>query len=579
MAATTLRRWGLEAVAAGLAGVIFLACLGSLELWGKREQRLAAEALDTVETGRWLVATIQGRPRLEKPPLPRWTIAALATAAGRCDELLVRLPGAMAALGTVALTYMIGLRLGGRRLGLVAAIILSTTPLFIAEARQAGQDVPLAFFTTLAVYAALRTTDGGRRWEKASVAPLAAALAFHVALGLGFLCKGPVILAIVAAALLPWGIVSSKARSIARLALHPVGLPIGLALALGWPAAVWLGEPNAAGVWTAEIGQKTGALAIAHHGRVGFLLQWPAMVLPWVVAGAAGLALPFRRGGDRRAWVGWSWSVGTAAFLGCWAVAKPNYYVPCLPGFALLAGSAWIGLERRAATGERRARLLLEIQWGLWSILGAGALATSGRALGVSSPGWCAAMAAAAAGAGTVGAIASRRGRGATAMLPALAATAFVVVVGYGVVAPGANPARGHSGIARAIDRAVPPEVRTLHFFHELDEGLWFYLRDRRLVAVPGSQPRYNDAYDNIAAGAPPRRLALRAGAILADWLHEAPPGGSYLLLRDKVNDALAPELVAAVPLLRERDARRNGLVLLHLPASPRAAAADRERR
>lgn len=412
------------------------------------------------------------------------------------------------------------------------------------------------------------------------MAPLAAALVFHAALGLGFLCKGPVILTIVAAALLPWGVASAKARSIARLALHPVGLPIGLALALGWPAAVWLGEPNAAGVWTAEIGQKTGALAIAHRERVGFLLQWPAMVLPWVVAGAAGLALPFRRGGDRRAWVGWSWSVGTAAFLGCWAVAKPNYYVPCLPGFALLAGAAWIGLERRAATGERRARLLLDLQWGLWSILGAGALAMAGRALGISSPGWCAAMAAAAAVAGAVGAIASRRGRGATAMLPALAATAFVVVVGYGVVAPGANPARGHSGIARAIDRAVPPEVRTLHFFHELDEGLWFYLRDRRLVAVPGSQPRYNDAYDNIAAGAPPRRLALRAGAILADWLHEAPPSGSYLLLRDKVNDALSGELAdAAVPLLRERDARRNGLVLLHLPASPRAAAADRERR
>ena len=59
-----------------LAACIFLGSLGSPELWGKREQRAAAEALDTVQNGRWLVAQIQGRPRLEKPPLPRWAAAA-----------------------------------------------------------------------------------------------------------------------------------------------------------------------------------------------------------------------------------------------------------------------------------------------------------------------------------------------------------------------------------------------------------------------------------------------------------------------------------------------------------------------
>ena len=61
-----------------LAAVLFLGCLGSVELWGKREQRLAAEVLDTIVDGNWLVARIQGRPRLEKPPLPRWTAAALS---------------------------------------------------------------------------------------------------------------------------------------------------------------------------------------------------------------------------------------------------------------------------------------------------------------------------------------------------------------------------------------------------------------------------------------------------------------------------------------------------------------------
>ena len=74
-----LSRWWPELVVGVLAGFIFLGFLGSLELWGKREQRAAAETLDTVENGHWLVAQIQGRPRLEKPPLPRWTTALLMT--------------------------------------------------------------------------------------------------------------------------------------------------------------------------------------------------------------------------------------------------------------------------------------------------------------------------------------------------------------------------------------------------------------------------------------------------------------------------------------------------------------------
>ena len=69
--------------------------LGAIDLWGKREQRASAEAIDTIDQDHWLVARIQGRPRLEKPPLPRWTIAALMRLTGRRDEWMVRLPSAL----------------------------------------------------------------------------------------------------------------------------------------------------------------------------------------------------------------------------------------------------------------------------------------------------------------------------------------------------------------------------------------------------------------------------------------------------------------------------------------------------
>ncbi len=581
----TRRGWAVEAVVAVLAAPIFLACLGSVELWGKREQRLAAEVVDTLENGRWLVARIQGRPRLEKPPLPRWTTAALATVVGRCDEVVVRIPGAFAALGTLGLTYLLGLRLGGRPLGLAAAMILGTTPLFIAEARQAGQDVPLAFFTTLALYAAVRFLDGaGSIGPRRPLAFRPWAALFHVALGLGFLCKGPVILAIVGATLLPYGLIAGRSRSVVALGCDPWGGLAFVALALSWPLPVWLADPNAAGVWAAEIGQKTGALPIVHRERAGFLLQWPILIAPWVVAGASGVLLPFRRergGEDVSIWLPWCWSIGVALVLGLWAVAKPNYYVPCLPGFALLAGSAWLRLDRRAfGPGRlRSARALILLQWVVLSAIGATAFALSGRAFDSGNPGLSALMAAGVVVAGGLGVIGGRRGWGAAAILPSLAATALAVVIGYGWVAPAGNAARGHRAIARAIDESVPAEVDAVSFFHELDEGLWFYLRGRRLEAVPGSQPRYNDAYDQIAGrdsdgAALPTGLIARSKVILADWLAREAQPGQYLLLREKVYRVLGEELEgAATPILREAASKRSGLVLLRVDPRPARTA------
>lgn len=572
------RTYRFEALVGALACLVFLSCLGSVELWGKREQRLAAETLDTIDHGHWLIAQIQGRPRLEKPPLPRWITAVLATVSGRFDEWIVRIPGALAALGTVALTYSLGRRIGGRSVGLCAAMVLGATPLFITELRQAGNDGPLAFFTTLALLAAYRgleppgPVEQSRRW----------AILFHGALGLGFLCKGPMILAIAAATLIPATWATGRFRRSLKLWADPWGLPLFLALALCWPVlAVWA-DPNALGVWMLEMGQKTGASAIVHRERSLFLLKWPLMVLPWVVVGASGALFPVRPDkpkNPKRAfgwWFAWSWAIATALMLSLWAVAKPNYYVPSLPGWSILVALAWVRLQRLARRGEGAgARWAIWVQWGAWLILGASALAIPGRWLASSPSIWLAMVGSSAAltTAAVVGSRLGRRGAGASAsMLPALVATALVVPLCYGVAAPGENEARGHRTIAQQIDRAIPPEVKTVAFFHEIDEGLWVHLRGRRLVPVPGSHPRYNDAVDlrQLRDGG---GLVPRSKKVLADWLEHGARPGDFLLMREKVRALLAEELEpAATVVLRDSTAKRNGLVLLRIGAGARVA-------
>ena len=155
------RRYAPEIALALMALVTFGARLGAMDLWGKREQRAVAEALNTVDENNWLVATIQSRPRLEKPPLPRWTTALLMTATGLRDEWVVRLPSALSAIAMIGLVYGLGRRMAGRQAGLAAGLILLSTFFFVIESRQAGNDGPLAFFTTLAVYAAFRRLHGG----------------------------------------------------------------------------------------------------------------------------------------------------------------------------------------------------------------------------------------------------------------------------------------------------------------------------------------------------------------------------------------------------------------------------------
>jgi 4-amino-4-deoxy-L-arabinose transferase-like glycosyltransferase len=597
-----VRKWAPEAALAAVAAVVFLGCLGSLELWGKREQRAVAESIDTVDRGHWLVAEIQSRPRLEKPPLPRWTTATLIRLTGRRDEWLMRLPSALSALGMVGLVYGLGRRIGGRGVGLASGFLLCSMGYFVVELRQAGNDGPLAFFVALALYAAWRRLHGGpleappaapaevlgpRRWT----------ILMYTALGLGFLCKGPIAWLLVALAILPYLVTARRFGPGLRALADVWGMLLMLALALSWPVPVVLRDPKALELWMLEMGQKAGTAGITHHQSRGLLLEdWPSMTAPWTVLAAVALALPLTRGGRARwpgLWLPWWWAVGNMAMFCLWSVAKPNYYIPCLPGVALLGGVAWSwlgALGRSPAKGAGRARRLIAAHW-----LGYLAVAVVGPVVVAKMYpdylGWAIAAGVALAAGGGVGAILWRRGADGLALAGPAAAMAGLVVIGYGGIGPTLNDRNGHRALAERLDEIVPGDRRVVLFYRELDEGLWYYLRRHELKPVPGSQPRYNKALDLVdddRAGRVIRDDAARIRAYareLAGWLRTARPESPYLLIKAESYDHFAPDLAGLVtPLYREPDLERNTMVLLRidgpgaeaLAAHPEAAAPRR---
>jgi 4-amino-4-deoxy-L-arabinose transferase-like glycosyltransferase len=566
-----------------LAGLIFLGFLGRLELWGKREQRASAEALDTVAHQRWLVAEIQGRPRLEKPPLPRWTIAALIRMAGRCDEWVVRFPGALSGLATVALIYALGSRIGGRPLALTSTMLLSTTALFVSEFRQAGNDGPLGLFTTTALYAAWRRLHGGSRgW----------ALLFHAALGLAFLCKGPVVLLLVVFTVIPYLLAIRRLRTGVRQLISARGLLLFLGLALSWPVPVMLLDPNALGVWMTEMGQKTGFLPIAHQERAILGLALPLLALPWPVLACAGMFLPLIPNHRIKlpwepgaVWFPWSWAIANLAMFSTWAVAKPNYYLPCLPGLALLAGMAWIRLslaarDRKLSSPALVARALLLVQWLIVLLSGIAVVLMGPRHFTAAPRAWLVIIAVLM----SCGIAASiwvwRRGSAVLALVPIMTACTACVLIGYGTIAPADNPLRGHRDLAVQLQSLVPADATTIHFFHEIDEGLWFYLHDHRLAPVPGSQPHYSDSFDKLtrllsesdsqrpAVDCSVELMALQQ-QVLRDWLCRDERHDRYLLIRTTMYERVFPDLAGLViPVFREGGVRRNSLILLRVPGN-----------
>lgn len=476
----------------------------------------------------------------------------------------------------MGLVYRLGRGLGGRPVGLASGFALASSFYYLVEMRQAGNDGLLTLAVALALLAAWERLHGDQTGAAGDCpGPRGWAVALGGALGLGFLAKGPVVLLMAGLPVVGYLATARRLGAGLRLLVDARGLALLLGLAVAWPVPVLVRDPTAARVWWQEMAQKTGALAVGHgNGRAALALDWFWMTLPWTPLAALAAAWPLRRSlreGRPRVGFAWWWAIGNLAMLGLWRVAKPGYYVPCLPGVALLVGAEWVRLARlgrSTAAGSGAARGLLQA---VWVALFAGALVAP-VAVGQVAPadlGCVSAGALAMAGSVVAAAWAWRRGRDARAMAGMATGFALVALIGYGGLAPSENPARGHRALAETLGRVVPAGSPTVWFFDELDEGLGFYLRGHALARVPDIGARYNRGFDlrDHADGrridSPARRVEL-ARDRLADWASHADPASPYLLIRAKLYDRLAGDLAPLVePVYRERGLKRNEIVLL----------------
>ena len=390
------RRYLAPVAALALAVVVTTANLGGWRSLGAHEGLAAVPARAMLNSGDWVVPDFGGVPRVKKPPLAYWLIAASGAVLGRVDEFAARLPSAVAGVLLCGLVMRWGWAWYGRRAGVAAAVCQATSFWFLTYARKAEVDVTLALLVTLGLWLAVGRRAGATRnrwaavWAVAGVAWLGK---FHFAPAVLF---GPVV---------GWFVFSRRWRELGGLA-SPVGVTLFLLIAAPWCALLAARVPEAVGVWWLQTaGRAAGAFGTRGVGfypkeLVTFTLPWAPLWLwlAWrtlrrdgrtaVAAWRAAARRPARAAwravaprDEARAWRGRRdrfpivWLGVTLAALSVSAGKNRHYLLPALPACSLLAGraaAAAVEFARRGRTfrGALRGRRAVRAAWAVPAAVG-----------------------------------------------------------------------------------------------------------------------------------------------------------------------------------------------------------------
>lgn len=142
--------WLADLLLFAAAAVMMFWSLGHRSLWAS-EAHWAEITREMFATGDFFHPTIGGFPYFDKPLLTYWVIALFSTITGRLDELIIRLPSALAALMTLICTVYLGRRLWSARVGRLAGGLLLTSYGLLMYSRVASAETENLAVIMLAV--------------------------------------------------------------------------------------------------------------------------------------------------------------------------------------------------------------------------------------------------------------------------------------------------------------------------------------------------------------------------------------------------------------------------------------------
>lgn len=453
---------------------LFFFGLGRRALWDVDEGMHAATAKDMVLSGDWVTPTFNGEPFFDKPILFTWLISISFVSWG-FSEFAARFPAAAIGLACVLVTYLLGRRMFGSRVGFLGAVVLATSAEYLIVARTVIHDSALLLFTTLSLYFFYSGVVDEQKRRRHF-------LLFYVALALAVLSKGP--LGLVLPGLVIGGYLLLTRRLNLLGEMQPGwGVLIVLVIASPWYILMGLRNPDYLSYFLIDKNLGSYASGESQHPApvyfyipvlLGGLLPWSALLPATLYRSSSWLR------GQRRDGVLFlsSWA-GLMLLFFSLAVSKlAPYILPLFPAAALLVALLWDDLlspssmrVRRPFLGSLsvaflvmltvvgyvwlRPPLSLETKYGM-SMLQVHALSLSSLT----------ALAAA------LGFALLRRYRSTMATIVGLVATIELIFVCS--IAPRMDPYRSTKDLAVQLDRRLSPGEE-IAFFKRLKDSALFY--------------------------------------------------------------------------------------------------------
>lgn len=344
-----------------VAAIVTLPGLGSGTLWDNSETAYGEVAREILLTHDWVVMHLNGLPWYVQPPLYFWIAALFAKMFG-VGSLAFRLPSALATIAMGAMTGYAVTRQAGIRAGLYAGVILSTCLMQAIVGRLAIMDALLDLAVALAIFWWFRALQSGR----------GAYFVFGwIALGFGFLAKGPVAPVTAALVLVPYALWNCRHAPTKPPGWRAwlAGLALFLAIVTPWFLAL-----------AVQSGARSVAELIGHYtfGRYTQTIEnqsgplWyylPVVILgffPWIAFLPSSIAFGIRRlraageerEGERPAMLrlAFSWIVAPLVFFSLAKTKLPNYIALEFPALALLVA---LYFEDAVIRVRNRSRALL----------------------------------------------------------------------------------------------------------------------------------------------------------------------------------------------------------------------------
>lgn len=218
-------------------GLLFFVFLGTRPLSAPDEGRYTEIPREMVESGDYVTPRLNGVKYFEKPPLLYW-LGALSIKTFGVKEWAMRLWPAVFSLIGCLLVYGVGMRLYGRRAGLIAATALGSSLYYYAHSQIIIIDSTVSFLMTLSLLAFFMAQKTQHKTKRTLYL-----FGFFIAMGLGVLAKGLIGAVLPGLVILVWACITQSWRSL-LMAFNPWGILTFFAVAAPWHILASIKNPE-----------------------------------------------------------------------------------------------------------------------------------------------------------------------------------------------------------------------------------------------------------------------------------------------------------------------------------------------